>query len=419
MQIRSVRRLRLREREIFHIFYDYNLISLVTMKFLSDKQEEDPNNFEEKYGFTFRDYEIFTKILTKFNKEDETYKSDLKSALNALKNSKNEYIQKIYEFVPESNIDIDDFERVMQFLDDDENPIRKFEFIMDIINEHMSSVSNSIKLNILMSNLAQTNHTPTNVYIPSCKEATTITNLKDFKKATLFEEDEKYYSLALQNIILHEVDLNKITLENQEINPDKKYDTIISTFPIRKRGQMKLSESIKTMINHLEDITNLIEKLDENAKFVLPAAKNMIVRKDAYDLRKNLIENNLLDAVIQYQSRFGPDEVTILVINKARTDENVLFIKPKSVFFRYMSKINEEIIQCYSTREIIPKFSNLVTKEKIVENDYNFNPNRYVNTLDYEHKNLEHIIQQQSEYTNDIRQLDKEIDDILEKLINN
>ena len=68
MQIRSMRRLRLREKEIFHIFYDSNLISLITMKFLSDKQEEDPNNFEEKYGFTFRDYEIFTKILTKFNK---------------------------------------------------------------------------------------------------------------------------------------------------------------------------------------------------------------------------------------------------------------------------------------------------------------------------------------------------------------
>ena len=419
MQIRSMRRLRLREKEIFHIFYDSNLISLITMKFLSDKQEEDPNNFEEKYGFTFRDYEIFTKIIAKFNNEDETYKADLKSALNALKNSKNDYIKKIYEKVPESSIDLDEFERVMSFLDDDEDPIIKFNYVMDTINEHTISVSNSIIINLLLSNLAQTNHIPRNVYIPSCKEATAITNLNEFQKATLYEEDEKYYSYALQNIILHEVDLNKITLKNKKIDSDKKYDTIISTFPVRKRGHVTFNERVKTMMDYINDTTYLIEKLDENAKFVLPALKNMIVRRDSYDLRKHLIENNLLDAVIEYKSSFRPDEVTILVINKAKTDDNVLFIKPKIIFLMDMPRINEEIIQCYSTREIIPKFSNLVTKEKIMENDYNFNPNRYVNTLDYEHKDLQKIIQKQSEYTNEIRQLDKDIDNMLEKLINN
>ena len=75
---------------------EIDLLPFITLKYLSDKQEEnidDISDFEEKYGFSFRDYELLSNIIKKYQSDDKTFETDFKSAINALRNSRNEYIK--------------------------------------------------------------------------------------------------------------------------------------------------------------------------------------------------------------------------------------------------------------------------------------------------------------------------------------
>ena len=85
-------------RYISRIDSNVDIIPFITMKFLAQKQEECKDNlddFQNKYGFTFRDYELLTNIIKKHNKKEDSCLSDVKSALNVLKNSKNQEIKDI------------------------------------------------------------------------------------------------------------------------------------------------------------------------------------------------------------------------------------------------------------------------------------------------------------------------------------
>ena len=76
-------------------FEDINvLFPFITFKFLSKKQEEtnDVDDFQNKYGLILRDYELLGNVVEKYENDDESYVSNMTSAINALKYSNNQYI---------------------------------------------------------------------------------------------------------------------------------------------------------------------------------------------------------------------------------------------------------------------------------------------------------------------------------------
>jgi len=108
-------------------------------------------------------------------------------------------------------------------------------------------------------------------------------------------------------------------------------------------------------------------------------------------IRKYLIDNNYVDAVIQLPSDlfFGTTIATcIVVLKKSKSDNKTLFIDASSEFVRGSAKntLSEEnrkkILEAYIAREDIDHFARLVKNSEIAVNDYNITVSSYVEQKD-------------------------------------
>lgn len=417
-------------RYISRIDSNVDIIPFITMKFLAQKQEECKDNldeFQNKYGFTFRDYELLTNIIKKHNKKEDSCLSDVKSALNVLKNSKNQEIKDIFSRVDEEKITKKNLDDLIEIVDYDDNLIQLFQFV----NYAQDTNETNADLRIipptidLLSKLATINHEAKKFYDPSSIDAQTITSLNDFEHATLYLRNEEDYFHAKQNLLINEISSDKVSIYNKEIlvdDDDKKYDTIVSV-PYDKRLKRNEMDSIKkydeykTKNSNSIHLLNLIDHLDDNGVIVTTTTQDLLVKNDALQLRKCLIERNLLDVVIDYDSGFRSKDIIILIINKNKKTDDFLFIKPKHLLPGLILPSDEEnMIKSYENRKIFPKLSNIIDKEEIIKNEYNLNPKRYVYTLDYEEQPIEKILNQQKKYSDRIMKLDEEIEDMIKHL---
>ncbi len=109
------------------------------------------------------------------------------------------------------------------------------------------------------------------------------------------------------------------------------------------------------------------------------------------EIRRNLIEKNNIDAIIGLPANifFGTGIPTIvMVLRQKRNRDDVLFVDA-SKGFRKVGKNNQlrardirKIVDAVTRRLEIPKFSRLVSREMIRQNDYNLNIPRYVNSAE-------------------------------------
>lgn len=112
-------------------------------------------------------------------------------------------------------------------------------------------------------------------------------------------------------------------------------------------------------------------------------------------IRKNIIDNNLLDAVIGLPANlfYGTSIPTCVLVFKgreARQNKDILFIDASNDFdkVKNQNKLTaaniDKIIETYAKREDIEKYAHLANLDEIKENDYNLNIPRYVDTFEKE-----------------------------------
>jgi len=128
-------------------------------------------------------------------------------------------------------------------------------------------------------------------------------------------------------------------------------------------------------------------------------------------IRKYLIDNNYVDAVIQLPPDlfFGTTIATcIIVLKKSKKDNKVLFIDASAEFVRGSAKNTlsddnrKKVLNAYITREDSEHFTKLVDNSAIAENEYNIAVSSYV-----EQKDTREII--------DIKELNIKISEIVKK----
>lgn len=128
-------------------------------------------------------------------------------------------------------------------------------------------------------------------------------------------------------------------------------------------------------------------------------------------IRKYLIDNNYVDAVIQLPADlfFGTTIATcILVLKKSKKDNKTLFIDASAEFVRgnaknTLSEVNrKKILNAFIGREDIEHFAKLVDNNDIANNDYNIAVSSYV-----EQKDMREVI--------DITELNKKISEIVKR----
>lgn len=107
------------------------------------------------------------------------------------------------------------------------------------------------------------------------------------------------------------------------------------------------------------------------------------------EIRKNLIENNKIDAIIGLPANifFGTGIPTIVMVLKQHRDNTDILIVDASKGFEKVGKNNKlrasdikRIVDVVCTRKTVEKFSKVVSRDDIRNNDYNLNIPRYVDS---------------------------------------
>ncbi len=238
------------------------------------------------------------------------------------------------------------------------------------------------------------------------------------------------YNLARMNMILHDVRFDRFdirqenTLEHPQ-HTEHHFEAIVANPPF--------SAHWSADAGHLQDdrfaqygklaprtkadyafIQHMVYQLDDNGTMATVMPHGVLFRGAAEGhIREFLIrEKNYLDAVIGLPANlfFGTSiPACILVFKKCRESTNdILFIDASKHFEKgkNQNKLREEdiakILDTYTKREEIEKYSHRATLAEIKENDYNLNIPRYVDTFEEEPEiDL-------AEVTREIKQLDKD-----------
>ena len=254
------------------------------------------------------------------------------------------------------------------------------------------------------------------------------------------------WALARMNMFLHGMDGTRIEWCNTLTSPalvenDRlmKFNVVVANppFSLDKWGQ---DEAENDRFNRFwrgippkskgdyAFISHMIEAaLEKEGRVAVVAPHGVLFRGGAEGrIRRRLIEDNLLDAVIGLPANLFPTTgipVAILVFDRSRekggTNEkrrDVVFIDASR---EYESGKNqntlaeghiEKIVATYEARKDVDKYAHVASFEEIQENDFNLNIPRYVDTFEEEEEIDIDAVQRE------IDQLEKELAEVRAKM---
>ncbi|EIS6465367.1 N-6 DNA methylase [Escherichia coli] len=141
-------------------------------------------------------------------------------------------------------------------------------------------------------------------------------------------------------------------------------------------------------------------------------------------IRKNLISEGLLDAVIGLPDRLLPGTAiptAILIFRRNRNNSNVVFIdasdmaKPVKGRNLITNEIIEKVSKCYFERSSVDNFSHVASYDEIQLNDFNLNLSRYVKKHEEQvFVDLERLRQQREELLSTLHELEREMKDFID-----
>ena len=253
------------------------------------------------------------------------------------------------------------------------------------------------------------------VYDPTCGSGSLLLRVARECKVSNFygqELNQTTYNLARMNMILHGVRYDSFdirqgdTLEYPQ-HIDMKFEAIVANPPFSAKWSSDssfLDDERFSAYGRLAPkskadyafVQHMIYQLDENGTMGIVLPHGVLFRGAAEGtIREYLVdEKNYLDAVIGLPANifYGTSIPTcILIFKKCREEgEDVLFIDASKDFekSKNQNKLRDEdiekIVNTYSNREEIEKYSHKASMEEIRENDFNLNIPRYVDTFEEE-----------------------------------
>ena len=220
------------------------------------------------------------------------------------------------------------------------------------------------------------------------------------------------WALARMNMFLHEMDNARIewgdTINNPQLREEDalmKFDVVVANppFSLDKWGAEEASADRYNRFHRgvppkskgdYAFITHMIETLNEHGRAGVVLPHGVLFRGSSEGkIRKQLIQENLLKAVIGLPANlfFGTGiPATILIFDKDKKTDQVLFIDASNEYEsgKNQNKLSadniDKIFKTYKAWETTDKYSYVATREEIVENDYNLNIPRYVDTFEEE-----------------------------------
>lgn len=276
----------------------------------------------------------------------------------------------------------------------------------------------------------------------------------DSKQYALYGQEAigSTWSLAKMNMFLHGEDNHKIEWGDTIRNPkllDKQgnlelFDIVTANPPFSldkwghdeaeddKFSRFKRGVPPKTKGDYAF-ILHMIETLKPGSSSELGGRMGVVVPHGVLfrgssegKIRKKLIDENLLDAVIGLPEKlfYGTGiPAAILIFKKQKQDSSVLFIDASREFKagknqNLLDQDNiQKIVETYKVRTEVDKYAYLASLEEIQENDYNLNIPRYVDTFEEEEEiDLVAVRAEREKLKSELNELEGEMAKYLEEL---
>ena len=227
------------------------------------------------------------------------------------------------------------------------------------------------------------------------------------------------YNLTRMNLLLHGVRPEKMTIKNGDTlsqdwpedperpNEGVQFDAVVMNPPYSaknwNRDELKVSDPRFADFGVLPpdskgDFAFLLHGLFHlgiNGTMAIVLPHGVLFRGAAEgEIRKRLLDKGLLDTIIGLPSNLFTNTgipVVVMVLKKNRNIGDPVLVIDASHSFIKVGKQNvleekdiAKIVDTYSNRMEIPGYSHLATREEIIDNDYNMNIPRYVESIDSE-----------------------------------
>lgn len=233
------------------------------------------------------------------------------------------------------------------------------------------------------------------------------------------ERNTATYNLTRMNLLLHGVRPEKMTVKNGDTlaedwpeDPDKpnegvQFDAVVMNPPYSvknwNRADLKISDprfEIAGVLppNSKGDFAFLLHglfHLGQQGTMAIVLPHGVLFRGGAEgQIRQKLIEKNYIDTIIGLPSNLFTNTgipVAVMILKKNRAiDEPVLMIDASEEFVKQgkqnvlLEKDIAKIVDTYVSRTDEEGYSYAVSRDEIIENDFNMNIPRYVTTIDEE-----------------------------------
>ena len=264
------------------------------------------------------------------------------------------------------------------------------------------------------------------IYDPTCGSGSLL--IRAFKKvpsgkAQIYgqERNGQTHSLSRMNMFLHQIDdakiawgdtiANPLHLENDKLmkfqvivaNPPFSLDKWAMGFAGESNGDFKMEEGLDPYkrfswgvppksTGDYAFVLHMLNSLSEGGRMAVVLPHGVLFRGGSESkIRQRIIEMNLLDAVIGLPANlfYGVSIPTVVLVFKQNRNRNeILFIdaSQEDMFEKgkNQSRLREvdlqRIISAYEKYEPIHKYTHIATQQEIIDNDYNLNIPRYVDT---------------------------------------
>ncbi len=292
-------------------------------------------------------------------------------------------------------------------------------------------------------------HKLKSVYDPTCGSGSLLLRVaREVKNVTNFygqEMNRTTYNLARMNMILHGVHYRKFDIKQDDTlerpqHIDMQFEAIVANPPFSAEwsaNPLHLSDDRFSQYGKLAPsskadyafVQHMVYHLADNGIMAIVLPHGVLFRGGAEaHIRKYLIEQkNYLDAVIGLPANifYGTSIPTcILVFKKCRENpEDILFIDASRDFEKVKTQNIlrdshiSKIVATYRDRTDIEKYSHRANMAEILENDYNLNIPRYVDTFEEDEEiDIQAVMREIKQMEAQRSDLDKEIEMYLKEL---
>ncbi|WP_297072836.1 type I restriction-modification system subunit M [uncultured Duncaniella sp.] len=287
-----------------------------------------------------------------------------------------------------------------------------------------------------------------NVYDPTCGSGSLLIRAANIGNAVEIFGQEKNpttYNLARMNMLLHGIKFSNFKIENgdtleADAFEERQFDAVVANPPFsaewsaadKFNNDDRFSKAGRLAPRKTADyafILHMIYHLNDGGTMACVAPHGVLFRGNAEGaIRRFLIENkNYVDAIIGLPANifYGTSIPTCIIVMKKcrKEDDNILFIDASKEFekVKTQNKLREEhirkIVETYRDRKEIEKYSHCATLQEIVDNNYNLNIPRYVDTFEEEEPiDIKAVMAEIKELEAKRADLDKEIEGYLREL---